>query len=66
MQMKLIGFSSVLALLATGLIVSFPASAQDAGALPQVTQPTGGPVTEVSVAGGNRALFKIAVTPPAG
>lgn len=66
MQMKLIGLSSVAALLGAGLIVSFPASAQDAGALPQVSQPTGGPVTEVSVAGGNRALFKIAVTPPSG
>ncbi len=57
---------------AAGLGVSLPAVAQPAGpaaagsALPTVSQPTGGEVTQVFVSGGNRALFKVAVVPPAG
>ncbi len=57
---------------AAGLGFALPATAQPAGpapsgsALPTVAQPTGGEVTQVFVSGGNRALFKVAIVPPAG
>jgi len=56
---------------AASLGFSLPATAQPApapagSALPTVTQPTGGEVTQVFVSGGNRALFKVAVVPPVG
>ncbi|WP_394838289.1 hypothetical protein LVJ94_15400 [Pendulispora rubella] len=47
-----------------------PANAQQpagaSSALPTVSQPTGGTVTTITVGGGNRALFKIAVPPLVG
>ncbi len=66
------------ALLATGGVAllfmalpAIPVSAQSAPAaaassLPTAPQATGGAVTQISVSGGNRALFKIAVAPPMG
>jgi TolB protein len=60
--------------LAALLALAFPAVAQGpapgpAGtstALPTVSEPTGGQVTQIVVSGGNRALFKIAVAPLVG
>src|SRR5579872_3133286 len=47
------------------MIAALPAMAQaPAGsALPTVGQPTGGTVTQITVTGGNRSLFKIALPP---
>lgn len=41
-----------------------PAGAQSS--LPQAAQPPGSPVTQITVSGGTRSLFKIAVAPPIG
>lgn len=65
MKLKIAGL--VVASLA--LAASVPAVAQQpqpasaASALPQATGPTGGAVTQITVSGGNRALFKLAVAP---
>jgi len=52
------------------MIAAFPALAQQpagaSSALPSTSQPTGGAVTTITVSGGNRALFKIAVAPLVG
>src|SRR5262245_15257027 len=69
MQVKTL-VSGFVAALACGLMLAFPATAQGpsvaSSSLPSVSAPTGGPVNTVYVPGGNRALFKIAVVPPAG
>ncbi len=64
MKLKIVGL--VVASLA--LAASVPAVAQQqpaaaSSALPQATGPTGGAVTQITVSGGNRALFKLAVAP---
>jgi TolB protein len=73
--MQVIRFSSVLPFaLATaaalGLTLTLPAVAQQgapaAPAASTLPSATPGQVTQVFVSGGNRSLFKIAVTPPAG
>jgi len=55
---------------ALALASAFPATAQGPGgassSLPTVQAPTGGQVTTITVPGGSRALFKIAVVPPSG
>ncbi|HEX7665066.1 MAG TPA: hypothetical protein VF407_11160, partial [Polyangiaceae bacterium] len=67
MKLKIAGF--VVAALA--LAASLPAVAQQqpagaSSALPTVSGPTGGAVTQITVSGGNRALFKLAVAPLVG
>ncbi len=62
--------SFVLALSAAAALAAVPAVAQTGGsggaALPTVSQPTGGSVTQIVVPGGNRSLFKIALPPVLG
>jgi TolB protein len=56
--------ATLAAVLAVGaLVFAWPATAQQpaGSALPTVTTPTGGQVTQIVVSGGNRALFKIAL-----
>ena len=55
-----------LALLAFAFPVVAQQPASSGGALPTVSAPTGGEVTQIVVSGGNRSLFKIAVAPIAG
>jgi TolB protein len=58
--------SALLALAAACLLATAPAVAQTGAALPTVSAPTGGAVTQIIVPGGNRSLFKIALPPLAG
>jgi TolB protein len=62
--------SLTMAALAVALASALPAVAQApsgaSSSLPTVQAPTGGEVTTITVPGGSRALFKIAVVPPAG
>jgi TolB protein len=68
MQKRTLSF--LVAAAATILALALPAIAQSpppgTSALPTVSQPTGGEVTQIVVSGGNRSLFKIAVAPLVG
>ncbi len=63
--LSLVGFG-----VAGVLVASFPATAQTpaptGSALPTAAGPTGGEVTTITVPGGSRSLFKVAVVPPVG
>ncbi len=52
-------------ILVAALLAALPAAAQQpaASALPTVSTPTGGAVTQIVVSGGNRSLFKVALPP---
>lgn len=69
MQMRL-KIGALGAFVAALLSAAFPAVAQQpagaASALPQANGPTGGAVTQITVSGGNRALFKLAIAPLSG
>ena len=70
MRLKMRGLVACVLALGGALTASFPAIAQQpagaSSALPQAQGPTGGAVTQITVSGGNRALFKLAVAPLVG